>query len=109
MSFAPAAVRAQLLEALERRSRLLSERDGLRLQNLPRVFTRLVQVAGAAERRHELDRRGGRGSQVLVAHGRDRLDRQPPDARDVVVHVVLGDAELVEVAADGFGRNAGVP
>ena len=36
-------------------------------------------------------------------HRRDRLDREPADARHVVVHVVLRQAELVEIAADGLG------
>jgi hypothetical protein len=69
---------------------------------------RLDEVARASERRNDLDRRIGRGSELLVAHRRDRLDREPPDARHVVVDVVLGDSQLVQVAPHGLRGDAGV-
>ena len=46
--------------------------------------------------------------ELLVAHRLDRLDREAADARQVVVDVVLRDAELVEIAANRLARDAGV-
>ena len=108
MSFGRAAVPAQLLEALEGRPRVVAERHGLRLEDDARELTSLEQVAGAAKRRNELDRRADSAGQLLVLHLRDRLDREPADPRHVVVHVVLGDAELVEVAPHRLVRDSGV-
>ena len=45
---------------------------------------------------------------LLVAHRLDRLDREPADARQVVVDVVLRHAELLEVAANRLAGDAGV-
>src|SRR5204863_467975 len=46
--------------------------------------------------------------QLLVGHRPDRLDRESPDPREVVVDVVLGQAQLVGVAAERLGRDSGL-
>src|SRR5436190_16258021 len=96
---------AELFEALEGRTRLARKPRGLGLDDLPRKLARLVQVAGASQNGNQLDGRIGGRRQHVVRHRRDRLDRQPPDPRQVVVNVVLRQTELLEVAMHRSGGN----
>ena len=105
MSFGRAAVSAQLLEALEGRPRVVVELHRLRLEDDARELSCLEQVARAPQRRDELDRCAHAPRKLLVLHPSDRLDREAADPRQVVVHVVLRDAELVEVAPHRLGRD----
>src|SRR6478672_4457977 len=98
----------QLAKALERLRRIALDR-ARRREDRPRVRPRLVQVARAAQRRDDLGRGVGLERELLVAHRLDRLDREPADAGQVVVDVVLRQAELLEVAAHGGTRYAGLP
>ena len=97
----------QLAEALQRLGRVALGRLRRREDRL-RVLACLVQVARTTQRGDDLDRSAGTLGKLLVGHRLDRLDREPPDARQVVVHVVLRDAELLEIAADGLAGDAGV-
>src|SRR4051812_20472396 len=102
---AVACAPAKLLEADERRPRVWGQLRGLGLEHLTRELASLVQVPRAAQDGHELDRCVGGGGELVVRHFRDRLDRQPPDPRQVVVDVVLRQPQLLEVTAYRRGRN----
>src|SRR5439155_25705983 len=96
---------AKLLEALERRPRVGRQLGLLGFQDLPGKLAGLIEVPGAAENGYELDRRCRGLRELFVRHLRDRLDRQPPDSRQVVVDIVLWYPELLEVGPDRGCRN----
>src|SRR5213076_462150 len=97
----------QLAEALQGLGRVDLDGRG-RLEDRLRVLLRLVEIARTPQRRNYFGRCASRGRQLFVAHRFDRLDREAPDAREVVVDVVLRDAELLQVTADSLAGNPGL-
>src|SRR3954452_16976145 len=67
-------------------------------------LARLVQITGAPQRRNEGQRYLGGRAQLLIAERSDRFDREPSQAREVVVDVVARNPELLQVGAHGSGR-----
>jgi len=108
--FVELAVRplAQLSEPVERRPGGLWNRRGLRLENRESGLARFVQIADAAERAGDLGGNAETAGKVGVGHCRDRLNRQPADAREVVVNVVARSAELLQVGAHRLRGNPGL-
>ena len=96
----------ELLEPLERRPRLSRQLHRLGLEDLPGVLARFLEISRAAHRGNELRRYVNPRRELLVRHGRDRLDGEPVDPCEVELNVVPRQAELVEVRAHGLGRDA---
>ena len=62
-----------------------------------RVLARFLEISSSAHRGNERLRYANPRGELLVRHGGDRLDSEAPDAREIELHVVLRQAELVEV------------
>ena len=97
---------AQLREPLERGPGVVVERSRLRRDDEARVFASLHEAPRPAERRHHLNGRVRGGGELLVRHGGDRVDREPPQPREIELDVVLGKVELVEVGTHRLWRKA---
>src|SRR5262249_19527167 len=96
----------QLDEALERRPGVRTEIDLPWIEDEPRVLLRLDERSRPAEHRNDLRRRLGRLGKLLVAHRRDRVDREPSQPAQVEADVVLWHAELVQVVPHRRRRKA---
>src|SRR4029450_11276135 len=66
------------------------------------------EISGTSSNRHSSQGDVRSSRQLLVVHGLDRLDREPADPCEVVVDVVAGEAEPLEVPTAPLGRDAQV-
>ena len=98
---------SKLVETVESRAGLGVERDRRRLENEP-AHTRALRPACAllADTGTASAGASAASSQLLVAHGGDRIRREPPEPGKVEVDVVLRKPELVEVRPDRLRREA---
>src|SRR3954468_4844327 len=103
------AVRAleQLAEPLEGLGRRALRRRRWR-ENCLCVRAHFVEVPRAAQRWDDFERGARLCGELRILHRLDRLDCEPANARQVVVHVVLRQAELLEVATHGGAGDARV-
>ena len=97
---------AQLAEALERGLRVVPELGRLGRERraartrAPRRATALPGAPGRPRAARPPPR------ELRVGHRGDRIHREPPQAGEVELHVVLGQPELLEVRAHGRRREA---
>ena len=91
---------------VERRPSVVGKLDRLGRDDEACVLPRLGERARAAKRGDDLDGRVRCGSELLVRHRSDRIDREPAKPREIELDVVLGQIELVEIRPHRRGRKA---